>query len=72
MELQEDLFLIVALVPRDLTPYRFFILTHDEVRQERLAQPRAKRSGEPYVSGHEGLRWNCVQENESRWDKLPG
>ena len=55
MELQQDLFLIVALVPGGEAPFRFFVLTHEDVRQERAAQPLTKKSGELYVPGLAGL-----------------
>jgi hypothetical protein len=71
MDLVEDLFLVVALVPADEFPFRFFVLTLEEIRQERLSQPQTKRSGEAYVPGHDGLRWAAIQKHESRWDKLP-
>jgi len=71
MDLDEDLFLIVVIVPPNESPFRFFVLTHEEIRQERLSQPQTKRSGAAYVPGHDGLRWATIQKHESRWDKLP-
>jgi hypothetical protein len=71
MDLQEDLFLIVCLVPPDEAPFRFFLLTHEEVRKERAAQPLTKKSGDPFVPGHDGLKWASIQKHESRWDNLP-
>jgi hypothetical protein len=61
LPLQEDLFLIVALLPYNRDPgFRFFIFTYDELRHIWQETPRKKRSGEAYVEGHEGLTWRAA------------
>lgn len=72
MPLRKDLFLIVALVPpAPSSAFRFFIMTHEEIRRVWDETPRAMASGEPYVPGHEGLKWKVVEPHENEWRKLP-
>ena len=72
LPLQNNLFLIVALLPYNRDPgFSFFIFTHDELRHIWQETSRKKRSGEAYVEGHEGLTWRAVEAQKDRWDKLP-
>src|SRR6185369_11672498 len=72
LPLQNNLFLITALLPSGPNSlFRFFVLTHKELRQAWDATPKQKASGEPYVEGHEGLSWALLVANENQWSKLP-
>ena len=73
MPLREDLFLIVALLPTGpSSAFRFFIMTHEEIRHVWQETPSQMASGKPYVLGHEGLKWKVVAQHENEWSKLPG
>ena len=42
-------------------------MTHEEIRRVWDETPRAMASGEPYVPGHEGLKWKVVEPHENEW-----
>jgi hypothetical protein len=68
---QEDLFLVVVLVPKDdASPFRFFVLSHEEAKKEFGRMPTHKRDGRPYEHGS-GLNWGPVSSYENTWGKFP-
>jgi hypothetical protein len=68
-----DLIFVIVLVPRKpQEPFRFFVMTHDDVRAAWQATSKSKKSGEPYKPGWEGLNWRSVTAHENCWSKLPG
>jgi hypothetical protein len=69
---QQNLFLIIVLVPPvgDSSPFRFFVLSHEEAILEFSRMPKFKRDGRPYENGS-GLNWGSVKPYEDSWDKLP-
>ena len=67
-----NLLLVVVLIPKDLTELeQFFILTHEELRAAWENVPKTKKTGEPLVEGHEGINWGSVSDCENCWRKLP-
>ncbi len=73
MPTQQDLFLFIVVVPRDIAkPFQFFIMTHEESKKAYASQRTVKRDGSPYKEGHEGLTWGVVKIHKDRWDKIPG
>ena len=69
---QPDLFLVVVLVPPlgDVSPFRFFVLSHADAKNEFSKMPTRKRDGRPYESGS-GLNWGSLKPYENAWDKFP-
>jgi hypothetical protein len=68
---QEELFLVVVLVPlKHNLPLRFFVLSHADAKLEFSRMPTHKRDGRPYNSGF-GLNWGSIKPYEAKWDKLP-
>jgi hypothetical protein len=68
---QEDLFLVVVLVPKtDSSPFRFFVLSHAEAKKEFERRPTHKQDGRPYEKGS-GLKWGSVKPYENSWGKFP-
>jgi hypothetical protein len=68
---QDDLFLIVVLVPYDVeSAFRFFILSHHDAQQAFSKMPTEKKDGRPYEGGS-GLTWGVIQPYENAWNKLP-
>lgn len=69
---QPDLFLVVVLVPRlgDDSPFRFFMLSHADAKNEFSKMPTHKRDGRPYESGS-GLNWGSIKPYENAWGKFP-
>ena len=47
METRCDFFFVVALVP-ETGPNRYFILTHQQIKDARELMPKTKKTGEPY------------------------
>ena len=72
-ETQDNLFLVVVLVPRrdENAPFRFFILTHAEAKEAFASMRKVRKDGKPFKEGCEGLTWGVVKVHEARWDKLP-
>jgi hypothetical protein len=73
METQEDLFLVVVLVPEpeQHQPFRFFILKHAEAKEAYASMPTKRKDGTPYKDGCDGLTWGAVKPHQDRWDKFP-
>ena len=68
---EEALFLVVVLVPNDeQTSWRYFILTHEDSRNEFAKISKIKKDGTRYVSGF-GLNWGSITPYENKWDKFP-
>lgn len=73
MPTQQDLFLFIVVVPRDIAkPFQFFIMTHEESKKAYASMGTVKRDGSPYKEGNEGLTCGVVKMHKDRWDKLPG
>jgi hypothetical protein len=70
METRSDFFLVVALVP-ETGPNRYFILTHQQIKDARERMPKTKKTGEPYKEGFDGLEWPLVEPYENAWQSLP-
>jgi len=69
--LQQELFLIIVLVPPAAdTSLRFFVLSHSDAQQESSKMPTRKRDGRLYQNGS-GLNWGSIKPYEDKWDKLP-
>jgi hypothetical protein len=68
---EDDLFLIVALLPGSDWDYEFFILTHAEAAEIWENDPKVRRSGKAYDSADEGIKWKELPLHVDRWDKLP-
>jgi len=69
-ERQPDLFLVIVLVPLDdVSPLRFFVLSHDEAKHEFSIMPKIKKDGNPVDSW--GLNWSSITPYEIAWTKLP-
>ena len=69
---QENLFLIVVLVPPLPEPFgpKFFVLTHAQAI-ERSKNDMTKR-GTPYSpSSADGLPWRDIEPYEGKWEALP-
>jgi hypothetical protein len=68
---QENLFLVVVLVPKDeAAPFRFFVLSHDEAKKEFKKMPTHKKDGSVYEKGS-GLNWGSVKPYEDSWGTFP-
>jgi len=68
---QQDLFLVVVLVPTDIdSSMRFFVLFHADAKSEFSKMPTHKQDGRPYDNGA-GLNWGSVKPYENEWSKLP-
>ena len=68
---QENLFLVVVLVPKeDAPPFRFFILSHLDAKNEFAKMPTLKRDGREYPNGA-GLNWGSIKSYENKWGKFP-
>ncbi|HPQ44219.1 MAG TPA: hypothetical protein PKZ42_08315 [Syntrophales bacterium] len=68
---EEELFLVVVLVPKDeQTSWRYFILTHEDSRNEFAKTRKTKKDGTSYTSGF-GLNWGSITPYENKWDKFP-
>jgi hypothetical protein len=70
---QENLFLIVVLVPPLPQPFgpKFFILKHADAI-EQWKKYTTKRDGTPYsASSADGLYWKDIEPYEGKWDALP-
>jgi hypothetical protein len=69
---QDALFLIVVLVPKDdHSNFSFFVLSHAEAQSEYEKLPKQKRDGTDFVPGNEGLYWSSVEGYKDAWSKLP-
>ena len=69
---REKLLFVFCLVPLDNDrPCRFFVMSHQEVRDIWAGVPKLKRDGSVPTPGREGLNWGFVKPHELRWDKLP-
>jgi hypothetical protein len=69
-DFQKDLFLVIVLVPLDeVSPLRFFVLSHDDAKQEFSIMPKIKKDGNPVDSW--GLNWGSITRHEKKWAKLP-
>src|SRR5208283_3449796 len=73
--LQQDLFLIVVLVPpaNAISASQFFVLSHADAIREWNSLPDTKKDGTPYASGgsYGGLYWRNIKPYEGKWEKLP-
>lgn len=71
-QIQTNLFLVVVLVPPigKESPFRFFVLSHDDAVREFEKMPKTKRDGRPYVNGA-GLNWGSIKHYENAWEKFP-
>lgn len=71
-QVQADLFLVVVLVPpiEEESPFRFFVLSHDDAVKEFAKMPKTKRDGRPYENGF-GLNWGSVKHYENAWKTFP-
>jgi len=71
-QIQANLFLVVVLVPPsgEESPFRFFVLSHDDAVKEFAKMPKTKRDGRPYENGF-GLNWGSVKNYENAWEKFP-
>jgi len=68
---QNNLYLVVVLVPRDNElPLQFFILTHKEAQQEFKSMRKMKKDGRPYESGF-GLNWGSITPYKNKWATFP-
>src|SRR5262249_48578961 len=68
-----NLFFVIVLVPRkDDEPFRFFVMSHADVRAAWKQTDKITKTGKPYKSGFEGLNWGTVTAYEHCWEKLPG
>lgn len=68
-----DLFFIIVLIPKDVTePFRFHILRHGEICKNFSSQSPLRRDGKPLAPGGEGLAWAFVNAGANHWEKLPG
>jgi hypothetical protein len=69
---QKDLFLVIVLVPPigDLSPFEFFVLSHDDAIAESGKMPKFKRDGRPYENGS-GLNWGSIKPHKDKWDRFP-
>jgi len=70
---QENLFLIVVLVPPLPDPFgpKFFVLTHAQAI-ERWKKYMTKKDGTPYSpSSADGLYWRDIEPYEGKWETLP-
>src|SRR5262249_16942603 len=64
---------VFVFVPRKQNkPFRFFVLTNDDVREAWQATRKTKKSGQAYKPGFEGLNWGAITKHENCWNKLPG
>lgn len=69
---RSDLMFVIALVPRKNDgSFRFFVMSHADVRAAWQVTRKTKKSGEAYKPGWEGLNWSVILPFENRWDKLP-
>jgi hypothetical protein len=70
-EAQQDLFLVVVLVPTDVdSSMRYFVLSHADAKSEFSKMPTHKQDGRPYENGA-GLNWGSVKSYENKWGTLP-
>ena len=68
---QENLFLVVVLVPKDVAlPFRFFVLSHAQAKTESAKLPTRKRDGQPFVV-EGGLNWGSFKSYENAWATFP-
>lgn len=68
---QNDLYLVVVLVPRDdELPLEFFILAHKEAQKAFESTPKIKKDGRRYESGF-GLNWGSITPYENKWASFP-
>jgi hypothetical protein len=68
---QQDLFLVVVLVPTDVdSSMRFFVLSHADAKSEFAKMPTHKKDGRAYDKD-EGLNWGSVKPYENKWSKFP-
>jgi hypothetical protein len=70
---RSDLVFVIVLVPRETTEsFRFFVMTHAEVRAAWNVARKTTKLGQPHKPGWEGLNWGAVATHENCWNKLPG
>jgi len=70
---RSDLVFVIVLVPRiPEQPFRFFIMTHADVRDAWKTTRKTTKLGQPYKPGWEGLKWGAIAPHENCWSKLPG
>lgn len=68
---QENLFLVVVLVPKLAeSPLRFFILSHVQAQMEFKKMPTHRQDGTAYEDGS-GLNWGSIKTYENAWNVLP-
>lgn len=68
-----DLVFVIVIVPRNPEQsFRFFVMTHAEVRAAWQATRKTTKTGQPYKPGWEGLNWGSITSHENCWNKLPG
>jgi hypothetical protein len=67
----DNLYLIIVLVPSAELPFQFFIMSHPEARTIWADVPKVKPNGEPYAAGWEGFGWRTIEKHENSWEKLP-
>jgi len=69
---RDDLVFVIVLVPRQLKDaFRFFVMTHADVRDAWKATRKTTKHGQPYKPGWEGLNWGAITSHENCWNKLP-
>jgi hypothetical protein len=52
--------------------FRFFIISHQQTRDEFESYPKTKKDGTAYKHSDGGLAWNFVKSHEDKWSVLPG
>lgn len=69
---EQDLFLVVVLVPVGGCAFRFFVLSQHDAIREWSELPAVRRDGTPFAKGQEGgLYWRNIEPYEDQWEKLP-
>jgi hypothetical protein len=70
---EEDLFLVVVLVPRRIKDggFRYFILSHHEAKEAFAKLPTHKKDGRKYDPNESGLTWGSITPYENAWPTLP-
>jgi hypothetical protein len=68
-----DLFFVIVEVPSDDQPFRFFIMTHAQVKDAYrywCEKHPTRKDGKEYKPGFDGLYWQAFKSYKDKWDNF--